>query len=65
LPHNPSAVALRNNNNLVSISQSQASGAIQMLNRAIDSDPRNKYTASIEVNPKTGNVFYHLSGERK
>lgn len=44
----------------------QASGiAIQMLNRAIDSDERNRYTASMEVDPKTGKINYHLSGERK
>jgi len=38
---------------------------IQVLNKAIDSDERNRYTASLEVNPKTGNITYHLSGERK
>ena len=59
-------VVSRSSNNLTSIDQNQASGlAIQMLNRAIDSDTRNKYTASMEVDPKTGNIFYHLSGQRK
>ena len=59
-----SEIVSRNNNSL-SISQSQSLGAIQMLNRAIDSDERNRYTASIEVDPRTGNTIYKLSGERK
>lgn len=58
-------IVSRNNNNLSLINQNQSGVAIQMVNRAIDSDERNRYTASMEVNPKTGNITYHLSGERK
>ncbi|CAG8506244.1 10171_t:CDS:10 [Gigaspora margarita] len=43
-----SAVVPRNNNSNL-INQNQQGTAIQMLNRAIDSDPRNKYTASMEA----------------
>jgi len=59
-------IVSRNNNNSSLMNPNQASGiAIQMLNRAIDSDERNRYTASMEVDPKTGKINYHLSGERK
>jgi len=54
-------VEARNN---VSVNRASET-VIQVLNRAIDSDTRNKYTASMEVDPKTGNIFYHLSGQRK
>ena len=51
--------------NLPSITQNQVSTIVRQINSAIDSDERNRYTASIEVNPETGNVIYKLSGERK
>ena len=61
-----SSEVARRGSNASLINQNQASETmIQVLNRAIDSDPRNKYTASVEVDPKTGNINYHLSGQRK
>jgi len=48
-----------------SMNQNQVSTIVRQINSAIDSDERNRYTASIEVNPETGNIIYRLSGERK
>jgi len=45
--------------------QNQVSTMVRRINASIDSDERNRYTASMEVNPKTGSVAYSISGERK
>jgi len=53
------------NPSTLAMSRQQAQAIGRTLDALVDQNPRNRYTASIEVNPKTGKIDYSISAERK
>jgi hypothetical protein len=47
------------------MSRQQAQAIGRTLDALVDQNPQNRYTASMEVNPKTGVTRYNISSERK